>query len=198
MRIFRRRLAVAKQRLDQIILERLSSEEAALIESTERRLYDEGVGLFWVTVIGLGLILGGIVAMKALQLSKVLIIGYMILGSTAFTLNIGLSLWQIRRLARISATARAEEISDSPDEPDRIGSRLVPNHVHSVVSSDCKAWQVLNALKANATRKLRETGCWRSHRSPWVSRGSKRRLWTEKQLANAIDYVLYDQGDPLP
>ncbi len=101
MRIFRRRLAVAKQRLDQIILERLSSEEAALIESTERRLYDEGVGLFWVTVIGLGLILGGIVAMKALQLSKVLIIGYMILGSTAFTLNIGLSLWQIRRLARI-------------------------------------------------------------------------------------------------
>jgi REP element-mobilizing transposase RayT len=72
------------------------------------------------------------------------------------------------------------------------------NHVHSVVSANCEAWQVLNALKANATRKLRETGYWSSDQSPWVSRGSKRRLWTEKQLANAIDYVLYDQGEPLP
>ncbi len=72
------------------------------------------------------------------------------------------------------------------------------NHVHSVVSANCRAWQVLNALKANATRTLREAGCWRSKHSPWVRRGSKRRLWTEKQLADAIAYVLYEQGEPLP
>ena len=72
------------------------------------------------------------------------------------------------------------------------------NHVHSVVSADAEAWQVLNALKANATRTLREEGCWRSKHSPWVRRGSKRRLWTEKQLERAIAYVLYDQGLPLP
>jgi hypothetical protein len=28
------------------------------------------------------------------------------------------------------------------------------NHVHTVVSASCRAWQVLNALKANATRTL--------------------------------------------
>ena len=72
------------------------------------------------------------------------------------------------------------------------------NHVHSVVSANCRAWQVLNALKANATRTLREAGCWRSKHSPWVRRGSKRRLWTEKQLTDAIAYELYEQGEPLP
>ena len=72
------------------------------------------------------------------------------------------------------------------------------NHVHTVVSAKCEAWLVLNALKANATRTLREEGCWRSKHSPWVRRGSKRRLWTERQLINAIAYVLYDQGLPLP
>ncbi|MDQ3667077.1 MAG: transposase [Acidobacteriota bacterium] len=72
------------------------------------------------------------------------------------------------------------------------------NHVHAVVSANSPAWLVLNALKANATRSLREAGCWRNERSPWARRGSKRRLWTEKQVADAIAYVLYDQGEPLP
>ena len=79
-----------------------------------------------------------------------------------------------------------------------LGFNIRTNHVHTVVSANCEAWLVLNALKANATRTLREEGCWRSKHSPWVRRGSKRRLWTEKQLSNAIDYVLYDQGLPLP
>jgi REP element-mobilizing transposase RayT len=72
------------------------------------------------------------------------------------------------------------------------------NHVHTVVSANCEAEFVLIALKANATRKMRETGCWRSERTPWVRRGSKRYLWNEKSLLNAIAYVLYDQGEPLP
>jgi len=72
------------------------------------------------------------------------------------------------------------------------------NHVHSVVSADSKPELILSALKANETRSMREAGCWRSEHSPWVYRGSKRRLWTEKQLLDAIAYVLYDQGEPLP
>jgi REP element-mobilizing transposase RayT len=72
------------------------------------------------------------------------------------------------------------------------------NHVHSVVSANCQPGLILNALKANATRKMRETGCWRSERSPWVRRGSKRYLWNERALLEAIAYVLYDQGEPLP
>ena len=71
------------------------------------------------------------------------------------------------------------------------------NHVHTVVSADCKPERILSALKANATRSMRESGWWRSDRSPWVYRGSKRYLWTEKALNDAIAYVKYDQGEPL-
>jgi REP element-mobilizing transposase RayT len=72
------------------------------------------------------------------------------------------------------------------------------NHVHIVVTANVKPDRVRNAFKANATRKLREAGYWRSERSPWVRKGSKRYLWTEQDLINAIAYVMYDQGEPLP
>ena len=72
------------------------------------------------------------------------------------------------------------------------------NHVHIVVSANCRPEPILSALKANATRAMREAGCWQSERTPWVYRGSKKYLWTEKQLNDAIAYVLYDQGEPLP
>ena len=71
------------------------------------------------------------------------------------------------------------------------------NHVHTVVSASCKPEKVLAAFKANATRQLREKGLWRGKRSPWVDRGSKRRLWTEQDVVDAVAYVEYDQGEPL-
>ena len=72
------------------------------------------------------------------------------------------------------------------------------NHIHSVVTAPCKPEKVLGALKANATRKLREAGCWKSSDSPWALRGSRRYLWTDEDVVNAIAYVEYDQGEPLP
>jgi REP element-mobilizing transposase RayT len=72
------------------------------------------------------------------------------------------------------------------------------NHVHTVVSAPCKPDKVLAAFKANATRELRESGCWDSSKTPWVDRGSKRYLWTERDVINAVVYVEYDQGEPLP
>ena len=71
------------------------------------------------------------------------------------------------------------------------------NHIHTVVSAQCKPEVILAAFKANATRKLREAGCWHSSRSPWVDRGSKKYLWTEADVINAVAYVDYDQGEPL-
>ena len=72
------------------------------------------------------------------------------------------------------------------------------NHVHAVVTAKRKPDFVLSALKANATRSMREAGCWTSELSPWAYRGSKRYLWTEKELADAVTYVECDQGEPLP
>jgi REP element-mobilizing transposase RayT len=72
------------------------------------------------------------------------------------------------------------------------------NHVHTVVSAVGKSKQVLATLKANATRVMRESKCWDSKHTPWADRGSRRHIWTQKQLLAVIDYVLYDQGEPLP
>ena len=73
------------------------------------------------------------------------------------------------------------------------------NHVHVVVSAGSKPpGIVLNALKANGTRKMREDGFWKNERSPWVDKGSSRYLWNEKSVDNACAYVEYEQGDLLP
>ncbi|MDX6443380.1 MAG: hypothetical protein QOH71_454 [Blastocatellia bacterium] len=73
------------------------------------------------------------------------------------------------------------------------------NHVHVVVSIGLiRAERALIALKANATRRMRQDSCWRHAHSPWAEKGSKRCLWNERSVARAIDYVLYGQGDELP
>ena len=72
------------------------------------------------------------------------------------------------------------------------------NHVHSVVAASRKSEVVLSAFKANATRQLREGGLWAHEVSPWARKGSRRNLWNERSVAQAIDYVLYGQGDDLP
>jgi len=73
------------------------------------------------------------------------------------------------------------------------------NHVHTVVSiGTAKPERALNAFKAYATRKMRKNGCWSSDHSPWTDKGSKRRLWNERSVQKAIEYVLYGQGEELP
>jgi REP element-mobilizing transposase RayT len=72
------------------------------------------------------------------------------------------------------------------------------NHIHTVVSANRKAGLVLNAFKANATRRLRDDGLWQYVFSPWADEGSKRKLWNEQSVAKAIDYVMNGQGDDLP
>ena len=73
------------------------------------------------------------------------------------------------------------------------------NHVHTVVSApQATADAVLTAFKANATRKMRENDCWPFDHSPWARKGSKRRLWNERSIARAVDYVMNGQGEDLP
>ncbi len=73
------------------------------------------------------------------------------------------------------------------------------NHVHTVVSTGGKKPELaLNAFKANATRQMRQDDCWRHEHSPWVDKGSKRKLWTERHIELAVDYVINGQGDDLP
>ena len=73
------------------------------------------------------------------------------------------------------------------------------NHIHTVVSiGSIKPERALTAFKANATRQMRQDGGWHQGSSPWAEKGSKRYLWNERSVAQAIEYVLYGQGDDLP
>jgi len=73
------------------------------------------------------------------------------------------------------------------------------NHVHVVDSIGVKKSELaLNAFKANATRQMKQDGCWEKDHSPWVDNGSRRHLWNERSVARAIDHVTNGQGDELP
>lgn len=73
------------------------------------------------------------------------------------------------------------------------------NHVHVVVSiGTVPPERVLTAFKANATRQLRQDGCWHQSHSPWAGKGSKRHLWNESHIERAVDYVINGQREELP
>jgi REP element-mobilizing transposase RayT len=72
------------------------------------------------------------------------------------------------------------------------------NHVHAVISAAIKPEPILDALKAYATRKLRQKGLISTTTRPWVRHGSTRYLWKERHVEKAINYVLYGQGDDPP
>jgi REP element-mobilizing transposase RayT len=73
------------------------------------------------------------------------------------------------------------------------------NHTHAVVGAGAiAASKVLHALKANATRYLRQNGEWPYSYSPWSDKGSNRLLWNDKSVGLACDYVKFGQGDDLP
>jgi len=69
------------------------------------------------------------------------------------------------------------------------------NHVHTVVSAYCKSKAVRTALKACATKNLRQRGCWQHEYSPWADGGSQKNLWTHQSVINAVVYVQYEQGE---
>lgn len=72
------------------------------------------------------------------------------------------------------------------------------NHVHIVARvEDTTPENVLGAFKANATRVMRERGCWVEKDSPWADGGSTRYLWKERDVIAAVEYVVERQGEAL-
>ena len=68
---------------------------------------------------------------------------------------------------------------------------------HTIVSANKKPEAIMSALKANATRGMKEAGIWTSELSPWSFGGSRKYLWSDKELTDAIAYVEGDQGESL-
>ena len=67
------------------------------------------------------------------------------------------------------------------------------NHVHVVVSAWTKPERLTDAIKANATKMLRETGLVQDGVRIWSRGRSRRYLWKPRHVELAIHYVLYCQ-----
>jgi hypothetical protein len=78
----------------------VNSSSAEIIQILEKRMDSEMEGLFWITVFGLGFVLGGIIVLKKFNLNEALIIAYLILCAIGFLSYFGLGVWQLRRLSR--------------------------------------------------------------------------------------------------
>jgi REP element-mobilizing transposase RayT len=69
------------------------------------------------------------------------------------------------------------------------------NHVHVVLSAAKKPDRIVDALKANATKLLRERGLVSLDTKVWSRGRSRRYLWKPRHVVAAIEYTLYGQGD---
>ena len=71
------------------------------------------------------------------------------------------------------------------------------NHVHAVVSGDVTPERIMNDLKSWATRRMAEAGLLPKGVKAWARHGSTRYLWNDQAVAQAIDYVMNQQGAEL-
>ncbi len=74
-------------------------------------------------------------------------------------------------------------------------SNVRTNHVHAVISAALKPERIVNDLKVNATRKLRDAGEFDPGIKIWARGASTRYLWKPAHVSAAVEYVLYSQGD---
>ncbi len=132
---------------------KLSSKKS---DPSEKRLDEYLDGLFWITVFGLGLILGGIALMKkVLQLSDGLIIAYLVLSSTAFIINFALSLWQVFRMTKDS---KKLEGNDQKLDTNNLGPAKEPlalDSPPSVTENTTRRPGTVVVLQCRAVRSLR-------------------------------------------
>ena len=70
--------------------------------AAEKRLDEYLDGLFWISVFGLGFIVGGAILLKKVNFSDLIVLVYVVLSSTVFLINFGLSLWGALSMMRSS------------------------------------------------------------------------------------------------
>jgi REP element-mobilizing transposase RayT len=78
-----------------------------------------------------------------------------------------------------------------------LAAHVRTTHVHAVVQADSAPEEVMNSLKAYATRALNEAGLDCGLRRRWARHGSTRYLWSREKVRAAVDYVVARQGDEM-
>src|SRR5271167_2687002 len=71
------------------------------------------------------------------------------------------------------------------------------NHIHVVVEAEVPPEKVMHTFKAYASRNLNDSGIDQPDRKRWARHGSTRWLWKDKDVLEAIQYVVSEQGEPM-
>ena len=130
----------------------VAPHDAAEIKKSEKRLDDYLDGLFWITVFGVALTVGGMVGLKKLLFSDGFIIAFLVLSSSAFLINLALSLWVIYGIVKRSKEIKVlveSTISDTSElEPRRADPGALPP-VPSVTENTTRSFEPIHNKRSN-------------------------------------------------
>ena len=124
----------------------LAAAPEAIVKKAEKRLDEYLDGLFWITVFGLGLILGGAALVQKLQLGSGFMISYLVLSSAAFLVNFWLSLREVFRINRINRTSKELKSTDRLEQLNT--NELGPMNAQAVLHA-------APSVTENTTRELK-------------------------------------------
>ena len=78
-----------------------------------------------------------------------------------------------------------------------LAAHVRTNHVHAVVEAEVRPEKILNDFKSYASRGLNRLGGDGADRKRWARHGSTRWLWKDRDVLDAIRYVVEEQGEPM-
>ena len=78
-----------------------------------------------------------------------------------------------------------------------LAAHVRSNHVHLVVVGDAKPERMMTEFKAYASRALNRLMPGDADRLRWTRHGSTRWLNTEVSVRRAIEYTVFEQGEPM-
>jgi REP element-mobilizing transposase RayT len=78
-----------------------------------------------------------------------------------------------------------------------LAAHVRTNHVHVVVEAEVSPERIMNDFKSYASRALNRLDHHGSDPRRWARHGSTRWLWKDRDVKEAICYVVEEQGEPM-
>ena len=78
-----------------------------------------------------------------------------------------------------------------------LAAHVRTNHVHTIVESKARPEIVMKDFKAYASRGLNRLGRDGPDRKRWARHGSTQWLWEDREVQEAVRYVVEEQGEPM-
>jgi hypothetical protein len=129
-----------------------------------------------------------------------------IYGSPAIPPNVALEKWMIEEMKQAPRFLSSKERSVVRDSIEELcnrksyllqASNVLTSHAHIVLKAQRKPERIIVEIKANATKFLREAGLATETERIWSRGKSRQYLWKPRNVAAAVSYVLYDQGEKI-